>query len=83
MSHPIYYNSIVHEALYLEQLSSASQAYVSMLLKSFSSEKNEKYPISEFEIEYANYKEWLIEIVSQATIGHPPIERLQYKGFSY
>ncbi len=68
MSHPIYYNSIVHEAYYLEQLASASQTHVSMLLDSFSSDKEYSYSISEFEIEHANYIEWLIETVSSHLI---------------
>ncbi|MCU8133483.1 hypothetical protein M2H35_22075, partial [Vibrio vulnificus] len=68
MSHPIYYNSIVHEAYYIEQLASASANHVSKLSESYNTEKTEEYPVSEYEIEYASYVEWLIETVSSHLI---------------
>lgn len=68
MSHPIYYNSIVHEAYYIEQLASASANHVLKLLELYNSEKAEKYVTSEYEIEYASYIEWLIETVSSHLI---------------
>jgi hypothetical protein len=68
MSHPIYYSSIVNEAHYIEQLASASKAHVSMLFELYNSEKEYEYSISEFEIEHADYTEWLIETVSSHLI---------------
>lgn len=64
MSHPIYYSSIINEALLIEQLASASEKHILNLRGSFSTSKPESYSVSEFEIELSNYHEWLSDTVS-------------------
>ncbi|MDD9158416.1 hypothetical protein PVK64_19815 [Aliivibrio sp. S4TY2] len=68
MSHPIYYNSIVNEAYYIEQLVSASANHVTKLFELYSTEKVDEYCVSEFEIEHESYIGWLIETVSSHLI---------------
>ena len=63
----MYYNSIVHEAYYIEQLASASASHVLKLLELYNSEKVGGC-ISEYEIEHASYIEWLMETVSSHLI---------------
>lgn len=68
MSHPIYFNKLCNDAMHLEQIVSASKAYVTSLHDYYFSEKEHDYEVSELDMAYDDYLIWLYENVSSLLI---------------
>ncbi|HHB1596779.1 TPA: hypothetical protein ACN976_004992 [Vibrio campbellii] len=68
MSHPIYFNKICNDAMFLEQVVSGSETYVVSLHKEYFVEKKYDYECTDLDLAYDEYFGWLYENVSSLLI---------------
>ncbi|HIF9409098.1 TPA: hypothetical protein ACX6R8_000944 [Photobacterium damselae] len=82
MSHPIYFNKICNDAMFLEQLASGSKNYISTIQDIYQHDKKHDWEVTELDLVYEQYVAWLYENVSVLLIQCATQTRIYQDSYS-